>query len=84
MAPEPLAPRVQLREGPPARVAAIRCSGTWSQANYEEHLEKLRSALRAAKIASTGEPTLSRRYGPMTPWFMRRNEIWLTVDGPER
>ena len=47
-------------------------------------LEKLRSALRAAKIASTGEPTLSRHNGPMTPWFMRRNEIWLTLDGPER
>ena len=67
-----------------AEVAAIGYSGRWSRANYVEHPQKLRSALRAAKIASTGEPTLSRHNGPMTPWFMRRNEIWLTVDWPER
>jgi hypothetical protein len=83
-APEPLDTRAQLREVPPALVAAVCYSRTWSQANYAEHLEKLRSALRAAKIASTGEPTLSRYNSPMTPWFMRRNEIWLAVDGPER
>lgn len=81
-APEPIDPRVELREVPARRIAAIRYSGTWSQANYDEHLARLRSALRAAKIEPAGEPTLSRYNGPMTPWFMRRNEIWLPLDRP--
>ncbi len=34
-APEPLDPRVQLREVPAERRAVIRYSGTWSQANYD-------------------------------------------------
>ncbi len=81
-APEPIDPRVQLREMPSRRVAVIRYSGLWSQGNYDEHLGKLQATLRAAKIAWTGEPTLSRYDPPFTPWFMRRNEIWLTVQSP--
>jgi len=78
-APEPLDPRVRLREEPAALRAAIRYSGTWSQSNYDEHLLKLQAALAAAGIATEGEPVLARYNAPMTPWFMRRNEIWLTV-----
>lgn len=79
-APEPLDPRVQLREVPGHRVAVIRFSGFWSQANYNEHLAKLQAALRTAQLRWTGEPTLSRYNPPFTPWFLRRNEIWLSVD----
>ncbi len=75
----PLDARVQLREVPGNRVAVIRYSGFWSQSNYDEHLAKLESALKAAHIAWSGEPTLTRYDPPYTPWFMRRNEIWLTV-----
>ena len=78
-APEPLDPRVRLREEPPVQRAAIRYSGTWSQANYDEHLGKLQAALAAAGIATEGQPVLARYNGPMTPWFMRRNEIWLSL-----
>jgi hypothetical protein len=78
-APEPIDPRVQLREVPGSRVAVIRYSGFWSQSNYDEHLGKLQAALQAAQVAWSGEPTLSRYDPPFTPWFMRRNEIWLTV-----
>jgi hypothetical protein len=79
-APEPLDPRVQLREVPGVRVAVIRYSGFWSQANYDEHLGKLQAALRAAQLRWTGEPTLARYNPPFTPWFLRRNEIWLTLE----
>jgi hypothetical protein len=83
-APEPIDPRVQLREVPASLVAAIRYSGTWSQANYEEHLAMLRTALRATDLWWADTPTLSRYNGPMTPWFLRRNEIWLPVEMPGR
>jgi len=78
-APEPLDARVRLREEPAALRAAIRYSGTWSQANYDEQLGKLQVALAAAGLVSEGQPVLARYNGPMTPWFMRRNEVWLAV-----
>lgn len=78
-APEPLDPRVQLRLVPASQWAAIRYSGAWSQANYDEHLGKLRAVLDAAGVATHGQPVLARYNGPMTPWFMRRNEIWLAL-----
>ena len=81
-APEPIDARVQLRQVPGNRVAVIRYSGLWSQANYDEHLASLQAALTSAQIAWTGVPTLSRYDPPFTPWFMRRNEIWLTVPQP--
>ena len=83
-APEPLDPRVQLREVPGGRVAVIRYSGFWSQANQDEHLAKLQAALRAAGLRWTGEPTLSRYDPPFKPWFLRRNEIWLSLDEAAR
>lgn len=78
-APEPLDARVQLRQVPGNRVAVVRYSGLWSQSNYDEHLANLQATLKAAQISWTGVPTLSRYDPPFTPWFMRRNEIWLNV-----
>ena len=78
-APEPLDSRVQLREVPGRRVAVVRYSGFWSQDNYDEHLATLEATLQAAQISWSGEPILSRYNPPFTPWFMRRNEIWLAV-----
>jgi hypothetical protein len=78
-APEPLDPRVNLREVPASQVAVIRYSGFWSDANYAEHLDRLRSVLKAAGVNTTGEPVFSRYNPPFMPWFLRRNEIWLTV-----
>jgi hypothetical protein len=78
-APEPLDERVKLREVPAANWAVITYSGTWSQSNFDENLGALRTALKAADIGTQGEPVLSRYNGPFTPWFMRRNEIWLAL-----
>ena len=78
-APEPIDPRVQLRVVPAGTWAVIRYSGTWSQSNYLEHLGELKASLDAAGVATQGEPVLARYNGPFTPWFMRRNEIWLAL-----
>jgi len=80
-APEPLDTRVQVREVPTSLVAVIRYSGFWSESNYNEHLAKLQDGLRAADLTWTGEPVYSRYNAPFTPWFMRRNEIWLHLTG---
>ena len=78
-APEPLDARVRLREMPAANWAVITYSGLWSQRNFEENLNALRAALKTADIAVQGEPVLSRYNGPLTPWFLRRNEVWLAL-----
>lgn len=78
-APRPLDARVLLREVPPRRVAAIRFSGFWSDANYGEHLAQLQAVLAQARLVWEGEPVYARYNAPFTPWFMRRNEIWLAL-----
>ena len=77
--PEPLDPQVKLREVPGGRFAVIRYSGTWSEGNYKEHLEKLARGVEAAGMRTTGSPIYSRYDAPYVPWFMRRNEIWLKL-----
>ena len=79
-APEPLDSRVKIREVPVAKVAAIRFSGFWSEDNYQRHLTQLTSGLQAAGMRWKGEPVYSRYNAPMTPWFLRRNEIWLALE----
>jgi hypothetical protein len=77
--PEPDDSRVKLREIPSKKVAVIKYSGTWSQKNYDNHLQLLQSALQQEGIATRGEPIYSRYNPPFTPWFMRTNEIWLEI-----
>jgi len=76
-APEPLDTRITLRDIAPSRVAVIRYSGFWSDANYDQHLVKLQADLRDADLVWEGEAIYSRYNAPFTPWFLRRNEIWL-------
>lgn len=76
-APEPLDARIQLRDVSPTQVAVVRYSGFWSESNYTKHLATLEAALRAADLKWEGEAVNSRYNSPYTPWFMRRNEIWL-------
>ena len=78
-APEPLDARVKLRLMPAQKLAVITYSGFWSEANYAEHLQRLKDALGKAQMAWSGEPVLSRYDPPFMPWFLRRNEIWLAV-----
>jgi len=79
--PQPLDPRVTLRQVPAQRMAVIRYSGSWSQGAYESHLATLKAGLAQHGLASRGEPVFSRYNGPFSLWFMRRNEIWLELAG---
>jgi hypothetical protein len=78
-APEPVDQRVVLRLVPAMRVAVIRYSGFWTDANYGRHLARLQETLMKAGVKWSGEPIYSRYNPPFTPWFMRRNEIWLRL-----
>lgn len=79
--PTPTDARVRLKEQPARRVAVLRYSGTWSQRNFDEHLEQLRAGLRREGLEAKGEPTWARYDPPWTPWFLRTNEIQLELAG---
>ena len=77
--PVPDDPAVVLREVPANRAAAIRYSGGWSEERYEKHLILLQEWIEQNKLEAAGEPVWARYNAPFTPWFMRRNEILVTL-----
>lgn len=82
--PTPNDRRVVLREVPPRLVAARAYSGTWSETRYEGHQSALIDAARAHGLDVVGPPEFARYNGPMTPWFLRRNEVLVEVTRPAR
>lgn len=79
--PQPNDAAVKVREIPAYRAAAIRYSGTWSEKKYREHLEKLQQWMKDSGIRAAGEPVWARYNAPFVPWFMRRNEILIPIQG---
>jgi hypothetical protein len=63
-------------------VAVFRYSGYCSDSNSNDHLVGLQAALSAAKLIPTRQLVYARYDPPITPWFMRRNEIWLHLKDP--
>lgn len=70
---------VRLREVPARRVAVIRYSGTWSEDRYNHHLRQLEAWMESQSLTAVGYPLWARYNAPFTPWFMRRNEIWIDI-----
>lgn len=79
--PEPIDARVHLRAEPPRRVAAYRYSGGWSTGRYEQKLAQLTDALVRRGLVAVGTPVWARYNPPITPWFLRRNEILVPIAG---
>ena len=81
-APQPSDPKVHLKAMPESLAAVIRFSGRWSNGSHQQHLQTLRIALREAGLTSIGTPRFARFDPPFKPWFLRRNEIVLELEGP--
>ena len=73
--PRPAGTDVRLREIPPARRAAIRFSGWWSDELFKEKDAALREWLQGKGVEVTGTPVFAYYNDPFTPGFLRRNEI---------
>jgi len=80
--PPPKDGRVTFAEVPTRRVAALTYRGNWSEARYQAHLEKLRTALAAEGLTASGMPVWARYDPPFMPTFMRTNEILVEVQTP--
>jgi hypothetical protein len=77
--PKPLDERVKLRQVSSATYAVIRFSGMWTEANYQRHLSALQMGMSDNGLLPVGSPIYARYNAPFTPWFMRRNEIWIPL-----
>jgi hypothetical protein len=80
--PVPQDPRVRVRVVPGHLGAALRFSGRWSRASYEDHAAGLLQAVAAAGLQVRGPLRFARFDPPWTPWFLRRNEVVVPVAQP--
>jgi hypothetical protein len=79
--PEPGDPQVTLRQVPARRMAALRYSGLWTESTYLRHKMELESWVRDRGLRIAGDALWARYNPPFAPWFLRRNEILVPVDG---
>ncbi len=78
--PEPVDDRVKIAEIPERVVAALRFSGRWSNSIFTNKSKEMMEELKKAGIKTVGQVFSMRYDGPFTPWFMRRNEVAVTVE----
>ena len=81
--PEPLDSSVTLGETGGQLMAAIRYSGTWGRERYEKKKAQLLEWIQNRGLRPTGEPVFARYNPPFMPWFLRRNEVLIPVDGSQ-
>ncbi|RZV36421.1 MAG: heme-binding protein [Chromatiales bacterium] len=78
--PKPLDSRIRLVEIPTRVVAARRYSGSWSNKNFLKNQDTLLAALQGDGVVLSGQPWLARYNSPITPWFLRRNEVLVEIE----
>lgn len=79
--PRPSDARVELRALPAERVAVLRYTGSTSGAIVAQHAETLRARVRERGLVPLGEPVSARYDPPSTLPWIRRNEVWLHLEG---
>ena len=78
--PAPDDPKVQLRKLPPARFAVLRFSGVASKSDVDTKSEQLMTATRKHHLNAIGPVSLAQYNPPWTLWFLRRNEVMISVE----
>ena len=81
--PEPADTSVRTRLVPAQTAAALTFSGRWSRSAYDARTAELRELLTEANLTAVGRPRYARFDPPWTPWFLRRNEVVIPIDGDD-
>ena len=79
--PKPVDERVRLREVPGQRMAALKYSGTWGEDRYRDRESQLMGWVDERGLKPKGPPVFARYNAPFVPWFLRRNEVLIPVEG---
>jgi hypothetical protein len=77
--PDPDDARVQLRQTPPERIAALRFSGSYRTELIREKQEELLRLVQAAGLEADGDPMFAGYDAPSTLPFLRRVEVWVRL-----
>ena len=77
--PVPDDPKVRLRTLPPARLAVLTFSGLARKDDVATKTAELGKRAATHHLRSIGSASLAQYDPPWTPWFMRRNEVMVTV-----
>jgi hypothetical protein len=78
--PDPTDERVRIETVPAREIAVIRFSGHARRGDVEVATARLSAVLRGAGIPTRGAPFLMRYNAPMTPGFLRRNEVGIEIE----
>jgi len=78
--PQPNDPSVTLKALPAARFAVARFSGLAGEASVADETAKLLAFVAKRQLKPAGPVTQARYNPPWTLWFMRRNEVMVSVD----
>lgn len=77
--PPPATDDVALRFVEPRLMAAVRFSGRWTDARFQAEAAALEAWMSARGLAPAGGPILAYYNDPLTPGFLRRNEVLIPV-----
>ena len=77
--PEPTDDAVRIETKPARDLAVIRFSGYAPRKDVEAATARLRALLERLGVQTRGEPFLMRYNAPMTPGFLRRNEVAIEI-----
>jgi hypothetical protein len=78
-APKPTDSRVSVREVPGRLMAVLRYSGRWTEKNFSGKMSELKEAVELQSLDTVGEMQIALYNPPITPPFMRRNEVMIEV-----
>ena len=78
-APQPLSEDLSIVVVKGGKYAVIKYSGRSTYKNFEKHSKLLLEALSADKIKTVDHPIKATFNGPLTPFFVRRNEAMVRI-----
>ena len=79
-APEPLSEDLSIVLVKGGKYAVIKYGGRSTYKNFEKHSKLLLEALAADKIQAVDQPIKATFNGPLTPFFVRRNEAMVRIN----
>ena len=78
-APQPLSEDLSITVVKGGKYAVMKYSGRSTVKNFEKHSKLLLEALSINNITTLGDPIKATFNGPLTPFFVRRNEVMVRL-----
>ena len=73
--PKPGDRRIDVIEHPPCRMAVLKFSGRWTDANLDQHRDELANLIKAKGLKPIGDPIFAFYDEFWQPYFWRHNEV---------